>query len=355
MTEYAKIVRAHAEKYPVMQPQDAVKLAYQSEFGGGHLITDVSACEIYLQQEYHSIAQKEEAPLIEEIGSGMVRVHLEALQKAGILPQLLAQAFIACANEKRGSAQNFQKKLAQLGSLAKQGIFGFDAEELNRYLAEYAAQGYPAVRHSEEYRRAYKPAYRVMTASYARLLPLLARIEALRQQKEHVFVAIDGMAASGKTTLAAQLEHFYGADCGVIHMDDFFLPLPLRTKERYAEPGGNIHYERFGQQIIAAMGEKYFSYERYDCATGTYSSMRQENRPIMVLEGSYSLHPYFGHPYDLCVFLEISSQEQTARILKRNGAEWYRDFEEKWIPMEQAYARAFAIREQCDFQWNNEV
>lgn len=80
----------------------------------GHLITDVSACEIYLQQEYQSIAQKEEAPLIEEIGSGMVRVHLAALQKAGILPQLLAQAFIASANEKRGSAQNFQKKLVQL-------------------------------------------------------------------------------------------------------------------------------------------------------------------------------------------------------------------------------------------------
>lgn len=355
MIEFTEAVKAHAALYPEMQTQDVVKLAYQSEFGGGHMITNVAACQTYLEQEYHTVVQKEDAQLIEEIGNGMVRVHLAALQKEGISPQLLAQVFIFCANQKRGSAQSFQRKLTQLDSLAEQGIFCFDAAELKRYLAGYAAQGYPAVSHSDEYRRAYRPAYRVMSGEYARLLPLLARIEKLKQQKEHVFVAIDGMAASGKTTLSNQLKQFYGKNCGVIHMDDFFLPQSLRTQQRYAEAGGNIHYERFGQQIIASMGEKHFSYARYDCASGTFSPMQwQENRPIMVIEGSYSQHPYFGHPYDLCVFLKISSQEQKRRILKRNGTEWYQDFEEKWIPMEQAYAQAFSIQEQCDFLWENE-
>ena len=40
MDELIKILRAHAEKYPLMRPQDAVKLVYQNEFGGGHLIVD---------------------------------------------------------------------------------------------------------------------------------------------------------------------------------------------------------------------------------------------------------------------------------------------------------------------------
>ena len=44
-------------------------------------------------------------------------------------------------------------------------------------------------------------------------------------------IAIDGRCAAGKTTLAARLAKELGGD--VIHMDDFFLPLELRTEERF--------------------------------------------------------------------------------------------------------------------------
>ena len=37
MEELERILREHAERYPLMQPTDAVKLIYQNEFGGGHL------------------------------------------------------------------------------------------------------------------------------------------------------------------------------------------------------------------------------------------------------------------------------------------------------------------------------
>ena len=39
-TELNHILQAHAKKYPLMAPCDAVKLIYQNEFGGGHLVTD---------------------------------------------------------------------------------------------------------------------------------------------------------------------------------------------------------------------------------------------------------------------------------------------------------------------------
>ncbi|MEI3593674.1 MAG: DUF3842 family protein [Lachnospiraceae bacterium] len=55
-------------------------------------------------------------------------------------------------------------------------------------------------------------------------------------------IAIDGRCAAGKTTLAARLAKELGGD--VIHMDDFFCRLTLRTQERRSEPGGNVHYER---------------------------------------------------------------------------------------------------------------
>ena len=36
-----KILLKNYTKYPEMQVQDAVKLLYQSEFGGGHMISDI--------------------------------------------------------------------------------------------------------------------------------------------------------------------------------------------------------------------------------------------------------------------------------------------------------------------------
>ena len=79
MEELKDILIAHAKRYPLMQPTDAVKLIYQNEFGGGHLIRDEQACLNYLRREYDSIAKKPNALLYEEIGNGIVRVNLAAV------------------------------------------------------------------------------------------------------------------------------------------------------------------------------------------------------------------------------------------------------------------------------------
>ena len=42
--EIIDILKIHTSVYPEMQPQDAVKLIYQNEFGGGHLIKEKEAC-----------------------------------------------------------------------------------------------------------------------------------------------------------------------------------------------------------------------------------------------------------------------------------------------------------------------
>ena len=64
--------------------------------------------------------------------------------------------------------------------------------------------------------------------------------------KRPFVIAIDGRAASGKSTLAEQLSTLLEAD--VIHMDDFFLQPYQRTPERLAEIGGNVDYERFAKE-----------------------------------------------------------------------------------------------------------
>lgn len=70
MEELRAILITHAKRYPLMQPTDAVKLIYQNEFGGGHLIRDEQACLNYLRREYASVEKDSSVPLYEDIGSG---------------------------------------------------------------------------------------------------------------------------------------------------------------------------------------------------------------------------------------------------------------------------------------------
>lgn len=150
-------------------------------------------------------------------------------------------------------------------------------------------------------------------------------------------IVIDGRTTSGKTTLASKLEAIYSTL--TIHMDDFFLPWSLKTEERLREPGGNIHYERFAEEVLpfVATGES-FSYRVYDCGLGGLKGSRTiPSGNIRIIEGSYSMHPFFGGLGDIKVFCTLNKEAQLERIAKRNGAEALERFVNMWIPLEEAY------------------
>ena len=160
MEELRAILIAHAKRYPLMQPCDAVKLIYQNEFGGGHLIRDEQACLNYLRREYADLEKDPTVPLYEDIGNGIVRVNLGAVREEAL--EQLGQDFIASAAKHKGTLDSFLNKLEVLHKLTTAGVFSFDLDALNAYLSKYKAAGYPAVSHSPEYRQAYNPAYRVI-------------------------------------------------------------------------------------------------------------------------------------------------------------------------------------------------
>ena len=160
MDELKAILTEHARRYPLMEPTDAVKLIYQNEFGGGHMIANEEACLAYLFREYTNTPRNFDLPLTENIGNGIVRVHLSALPEERL--EELGQAFLRSAALQQGSVEQFKRKLAVLRGVCAAGQFSFDLMELDAYLAAYAAAGYPAVSHSETYRKAYRPSYRIV-------------------------------------------------------------------------------------------------------------------------------------------------------------------------------------------------
>lgn len=173
------------------------------------------------------------------------------------------------------------------------------------------------------------------------------RIDELLSRQGRVLVAIDGKCASGKTTLAARLAECY--DCNVFHMDDFFLRPEQRTEERYAQAGGNVDYERFGAEVLEPLkGGAPFSYRPFDCKTLTLSApVCVVPKPLSIIEGSYSMHPVFGQPYDLTVLLTVTPELQKERILLRPG-HLHNQFFTRWIPMENRYLEEFRIEQRAD-------
>lgn len=164
-----------------------------------------------------------------------------------------------------------------------------------------------------------------------------------KEKNRQVTVAIDGMCGSGKSTLGQALKDHYG--CNLFHMDDFYLRMEQRTPERYAEPGGNVDYERFQAEVLRQLENKDgFSYQLFSCVTFSLSDFVAVSwNRLNIVEGSYSQNPYFGDSYDLRLFCRIGTEEQLQRILRRNGPEKLQMFRERWIPMENKYFEAFEI------------
>ena len=168
------------------------------------------------------------------------------------------------------------------------------------------------------------------------------------QNLDRCIVAIDGRCASGKTTLAGELNRML--DCSVIHMDDFFLQPNQRTEKRLNEAGGNIDYERFLDEVINPIKRNAsFSYRPFDCHSLGFKEAKEISiKKAVIIAGSYACHPKFADIYDLKIFLDVDKNEQLKRIEKRNGKNQLSAFENKWIPMEEKYFKEFSIKEKCD-------
>lgn len=344
-TDFADVLQSHAKRYPLMTPCDAVKLIYQATFGVGHLLADEAVVRQRIADEERSVIPEEICPALEDIGGGFARMYLNRGNPANLVGSL----FMEAGTKSGGTEEQFMERLNILHELTANDVFSFDTAALEDYLTAYLSDKIRAVSHSEKYRAAYCPAYRVVSWDMATLLPLFDSLNRLVRANGHAVLVIDGFCASGKSTLAARLANILGAR--LIHMDDFFLPPFKRTPERFAEPGGNVDYERFYNEVVCHLTDDVLTYGVFDCSemAVTHHAVLPKT-PVTIIEGAYALHPHFGKYADIRAFMETDEEEQKRRILGRDGAEMLGMFESRWIPFERKYEAAFGIRESCPYR-----
>lgn len=148
-----------------MTPVDAVKLCYQSAFGCGHLVKNKDFALSMLKKELYETKENPDAQLFEPIGGGYLRLDLHKAKSEKIPEEKIAEVFMESANSEEKS--KIEPKLEILKKLAKEGKTPFSKKALLDYLSEYNGE---MVSHSEEYRSAYAPAYRVILEKLAESL-----------------------------------------------------------------------------------------------------------------------------------------------------------------------------------------
>lgn len=172
-------------------------------------------------------------------------------------------------------------------------------------------------------------------------------VQALLAEKGRVLLALEGMSAAGKTTLAAELARAWGGN--VYHMDDFCLPAAQRPLNWQQVPGGHMDLERFRQEVLEPLSRgEAVAYRPYSCREGAFGQARRiPPKPLEIVEGAYATHPRLAAAYDLAVFVQVDPEEQRRRILARSGPQGLLRFQELWIPQEWRYFRACGTAQRC--------
>lgn len=333
---FESVCRENLNRYPNMTAQDFIKLAFQSEFGPNHMINDVSAVEKTIITERENISACSPAKY-ENISNWLCRFPIDKTHLSDEMIPLFARLFKLTAESVCGSEQGFLKKLDVLRTLP--------VSDMENTISQYLESGICAISHSECYKTEYHPHYRLLKLDFAYYFDIFEKIERLSRENKNILIAIDGCCAGGKSSLSEILEKVF--PCRVFHTDDFYLPVSKRADNWHKTPAGNMDLKRLKAEVLqpAKDGGDILS-SAFDCSTQSLKPpVFYKSANITIVEGSYCLHPELRGFFDLKLFLSCSPQKQKERLILREG-DYFKAFEEIWIPLEQLYHRLCPIDEQ---------
>jgi hypothetical protein len=170
-----KLLTEHYKKYPLLQIQDIFKFLHQSVFGCSHLVTSSEEARKGIEEELKTVSP--DAPFEpEQLDGRFCRLPLAYINH-GLDVKTFSAMFFLSAKEESDGEEALTEKLEITRDLITEGILPFDAAEFDSAVALWREQGFPAVRHSDRFKDAYSPAYRVISMGYVPYLTALATID----------------------------------------------------------------------------------------------------------------------------------------------------------------------------------
>jgi hypothetical protein len=151
-------------QFPQSTMQDIYKSFYQARFGAEHMIGDTAAVRAYMMYELAAAAADTLGPSMwyEPVGvnGACVRVYLRCVNEERLTAEQLLDAFIRSAKPSEQPEQAWAEEWKAIETIARE--YNVPCSEEDRQLLMQAAQNNRAVHHSEAYRNAYHPHYRIV-------------------------------------------------------------------------------------------------------------------------------------------------------------------------------------------------
>lgn len=157
------LLKEHVERRPLMAATDVYKLLYQGVFGVGHILGEGARARLIDEAETISLEDHPEEPLVEAVSpdGSMVRVNLRPYLRKGLSLEGLYEAMLETA-EIEGDPAKFLEAWNVFKDHVKNGIISINKSDVEALDKEITDEGVRPHHHSEAYREAYYPAYRVV-------------------------------------------------------------------------------------------------------------------------------------------------------------------------------------------------
>ncbi len=169
MTKLIDLVLRHYAMYPLMQAEDFHKLLFQSTRGPVHSLHHLEKAKEYFFQEWkNTTTHISNTPLFEDISyhTPLYRVHFGPLKKKGVQPELVWEFFLETSKTFAENLLEYKTVMQEFLTLTKNPSLN-DVEKGFLVLWEEVKNNSSSIpTHSEVYRIAYQPHYRLMSGDY---------------------------------------------------------------------------------------------------------------------------------------------------------------------------------------------
>ena len=159
----------HYAAYPRLEVADIFKFIFQSAFGCEHLVSSEERALNYIKAELERIKDDESAPRIDALDGDYSRVHLSCIRDT-LSAEALAKYFCLSAKTEPDGNERLIEKIAVARELVADGTIPLSLSDFDELHARWREAGYPAIHHSDSFREAYRPAYRVIANEYLKYI-----------------------------------------------------------------------------------------------------------------------------------------------------------------------------------------
>ncbi len=155
------------EQYPLATLQDVYKTCYQDYFGAEHLMSDTAMAHRYLETELEKCRNTDMSAMPKREPTGFrhrfMRLNLACVADGELTENQLFAMFIEAAGRDNVFGDDWTEEWRRIERIALKVCPDWNNASLQAELC-LAAEGNRAVRHSEAFRNAYNPHYRIVVA-----------------------------------------------------------------------------------------------------------------------------------------------------------------------------------------------